>query len=157
MGIRQGRTIPSTVFTALNLTTGSAYPTGAAVGSAFEIPYAVGAEGALIVQVNWFDQGSANAALRQHFYSRAPSAIPNGSAFQLAPADFGAYLGSVTGTTSWNSAGASLRYQMIVEPNIGIYTSGGARSVYSVFEALGQYTWGNTANPLVGTLVGLQD
>ena len=152
-----GRTRPSEVFTALGVTTGSAYVTGAVVGSAFEIKGACGVEGGLLGQTKLYDEASGNAALRLHFYSRQPSAIPNGSAFTLPAVDYEAHLGSVTGVTGWISAGASVRYQEIYEPNVSLYSLSGNRSIWGRFESLGQYTWGDSANPLRGHLMVLQD
>jgi hypothetical protein len=155
---RVGRTVLTSAITIPNVATGSAYSAYDAVGSAFQIPLAVGDEGGLVAQLNAFDRGTANAPLRFHFFSTAFTPTPNGDTFAVAASDEPHYLGYIdVGAANWFTAGAGKNQARIIDQNIGLYGAGVSRSVWGQAATPGTPTFGNSTNPLTFSLVFLQD
>lgn len=158
MSTRVGRTVLSSAVIVPGVSTGSAYAANDAVGSAFEIPVALGEPGGLVAQLNVFDRGTANAPLRLHFFSTAFSAVNNGDPYTIAHADEKHYLGYIdVNAGHWVSAGAGLLHGRVIDQNIGLYGTGLSRSVWAQAATPGTPTFGSTANPLSLNLVVLQD
>lgn len=158
MPTRIGRTTLTSAVIVPGVATGSAYNAGDAIGSAFEIPVALGDPGGLVAQLNAFDRGTANAALRVHFFSTPASAVANGDPFTIARADEPNYLGYIdVNAAAWVSAGTNLMQARVLDQNVGLYATGLTRSIYAQVATPAAPTFGSTANPLSLNLVVLQD
>lgn len=154
MTYQVGRTVLSSAVTIPNVVTGSAYSALDALGSAFEIPYAVGDKGGLLAQINVFDRGTASAHMRFHFFSTAFSATVVGDTWLLARVDEPNYLGYVD-VSAWVPAGAALIGKSI--ENIGLYGMSASRSVWCQVQTTGTPTFQATASGQRVSLVVLQD
>lgn len=133
-----------------------AYAALDAVGSAFMIPEAAGVLGGVVMTVNVFDGGTANAPLDLHLFSTAFTPAADNAAFAVQRADQPNYLGSVP-VTAWNSAGTNMLAACVPSPGVGVYAVSGSRTIYGQFATRSACTFGGTANPLLLTLTVLQD
>lgn len=158
MSNRVGRTVLTSAVTIPGVSTGSAYSAYDAVGSAFQIPLAVGADGGVVTQLNAFDRGTANAPLRFHFFSTAFTPSNNGETFTIANTDEKNYLGYVdVGASNWVTAGTGKLQARIIDQNIGLYGSNVSRSVWGQASTPTTPTFGNSQNPLTFSLVVMED
>lgn len=163
MSWRVGRTVLSSAVT-VPLASG-AYAANDAIGSAFEIPNAIGNEGSLVAQMNVFDRASALSGLRVHFWSRVPPAVADNAAFAIPSGQEAGYLGYIeVESTDWVTAavtGGNTAYMArIIDQNIGLYNnSGNNRSVWATVQAVQGQTFGEAlpGAPLTISLVTLQD
>lgn len=159
MTTRVGRTLHNSAIAVPGVSTASGYVTGAVMGSAFMMSAACGVDGALVAQVVVLDRGTAGPSIRQHFYSTAFSAIPDGSAWTLPDVDFLHYLGWVPiGSDSYISAGTARIVSQVASTNIGIHAAANSRQVWSQLQFVsGNSAMGAIANPLWVNGVNLQD
>ncbi len=158
MSTRVGRTVLTSAVTIPGVSTGSAYSAYDAVGSAFQIPLAVGDEGGVVTQLNAFDRGTANAPLRFHFFSTAFTPSNNGETFTVANADEKNYLGYVdVGASNWVTAGIGKLQARVTDQNIGLYGANVSRSVWGQTSTPATPTFGNSLNPLTFNMVVMQD
>ncbi len=159
MTTRVGRTLHNSAIAIPGVSTASGYNPNAAVGSAFAMSAACGADGALLAQVVLLDRGTAGASFRQHFYSTAFSANADGSAFTVADVDFVHYLGWVPiGSDQYISAGTARLLAQSPSTNIGLYSHQESRAVWSQLQYVsGNSAMGAIATPLWINGVNLQD
>lgn len=161
MPYRVGRTVASMAVTIPNVT--GAYSAYSAVGSAFEIPSAIGAEGAVVAQMLVTDRASGMSGLRFHFWNQVPPHVADKSAWMLPSGQENAYLGYIDANSSdWVTAGISggstAMHARIINQNIGLYNnSGNNRSVWCNVQALNNMTFGGLNSAQTVRLVGLQD
>lgn len=154
---RLGRTFPADSVTPAGISTGSAYVASAAVGSAFGIPNAAGQGGGLLTQLMVADYGTASGVLRLHLFGSGFSAIANGSAWGVIPADFPNYLGFVNISASAWTPLSGVLIALVADQNIGFFSRQDARVVSAQLQAVNAVTFGNTANPLRVNWIASQD
>lgn len=158
---RVGRTVASMAVTIPGVT--GAYAALDAVGSAFEIPSAIGAEGAVVSQLLVIDRASGMSGLRFHFYNQVPPVIADNAPWTLPSGQENAWLGSIdVASTDWVTAGITggntAMKAEIVNKNIGLYNnSGNNRSVWCQVQALNAMTFGGLNSAQTVRLVSLQD
>lgn len=127
-----------------------AYAALDAVGSAFEIPYAVGNEGSLIAQAWLMDRTSGLSALRLHLFASAPTPIADNAAFTIPSGTENNYLGWIDfAKADWITAGITggntAFMNRAITQNLALYTPHGNRSIYGQFQAPeAQSLFGNT-------------
>lgn len=159
MTTRVGRTMHTSAIAVPGVSTASGYLPNAVMGSAFLMSAAAGVDGALVAQVGILDRGTAAPSIRQHFYSTAFSAIPDGSAWTLPDVDFLHYLGYVPiGSDAYISAGTARLFAQVATTNIGIHATQGSRQVWSQLQFVsGNSAMGAITTPLWVNSVMLQD
>lgn len=134
-----------------------------AVGSAFEIPSAIGAEGSIVSQLLVVDRASGMSGLRFHFWNQVPPNVADKSAWMLPSGQENSYLGYIdVANTDWVTAGISggntALHARIINQNIGLYNnSGNNRSVWCNVQALNNMTFGGLNSAQTVRLVTLQD
>ena len=98
--------------------TASAYSALDAIGIPFPIPNATPNRGALLLNTNLFESGSASAQIRAHFYQYQPSAVPvTGMTLALTPGS--GYLGYVDINT-WVPAHGSANMAQNTTQNLAL-------------------------------------
>lgn len=158
---RVGRTVASVAATIPNVT--GAYSAFSAVGSAFEIASAIGAEGGVVAQLLVTDRASAMSGLRLHFWNQVPPHVADKSAWMLPSGQENGYLGYIDVLSSdWVTAGISggntAMHARVINQNIGLYNnSGNNRSVWCNVQALNNLTFGGLNSAQTVRLVNLQD
>lgn len=161
MSWRVGRTRLTSAVTIPNVT--GAYSAYSAVGSAFEIPYAVGAEGGLVAQLYVMDRATGMSGLRFHFWGRVPPNIADKSAWIIPSGQEDGYLSWIdVESTKWTTAGISggntAVHARITDQNIGIFNvSADSRSVWVQVQALNNMTFGGLNSAQKVALTVLQD
>lgn len=160
---RVGRTVKSSAVTVPGVT--GTYAALDAVGTPFEIPMAIGAEGSVITQLNIVDRASAMSGLRAHFYTNTAGIvnIADNAAWALPSADDNSYLGFINiANTDWVTAGITgaitAMMAQVINQNIGIYNpSGNNRSIYCQLQAMAALTFGGMNTSLRMWLMSMQD
>lgn len=158
---RVGRTVATSAVIIPGAT--GAYAAFDAVGSAFEIPEAIGAGGAIVVQMLVIDRASGMSGLRFHFYNQVPPVIADNAPWTLPSGQENSWLGSIdVASTDWVTAGISggntAMKAEITNKNIGLYNSGQAnRSVWCQVQALNAMTFGGLNSAQTVRLVNMQD
>ncbi len=107
MTYRVGRTIYSDLVTVPNVSGASAYESGDAIGTMFQIPMALGEPGGLLANLMAFDHGSGTGEMRFHFFSKSASGSPHGTAWAMATADWNSYMGFIHVSANKWTSGAS--------------------------------------------------
>ena len=160
---RVGRTVKSSAVTVPGVT--GTYAALDAVGTQFEIPMAIGAEGAVITQLNIVDRASGMSGLRAHFYASTANIvnIADNVAWALPSGNDDSYLGFITvANTDWVTAGITgtitAMMAQVTNQNIDIYNpSGNNRSIYCQLQAMAATTFGGMNTSLRMWVVGIQD
>lgn len=156
---RVGRTLHNSAIAVPGVSTASGYVTGAALGSAFCMSAACGADGALVGQLVIYDRGTAGPSMRLHYFSTAFTATNDGTTWAIQDADFVHYLGCVPiGGDAYFSAGTARLLAQVATQNIGLYSHQESRAVWAQLQYVsGNSAMGAIANPLWVNGVNLQD
>lgn len=161
MTYRMGRTFPSSAVIIPGVT--GAYSAYSAMGSAFEIPYAVGNQGSLISQVIAHDRATGMGGFRVHFYNQVPPVISDKSAFIIPSGQENTYLGYVDVSsgyfvTAGISGGNTSVMARVTDQHLALYGTGGSgRSVWAQCQSLTAQTFGGLNSAQSIRLVTLQD
>lgn len=160
MSYRMGRTVPTSAIVIPGVT--GTYAAFDAIGSAFEIPYAVGNQGAFIAQMTVIDRATGNSGLRVHFFSEVPPVIADNAAFTIPSGQENAYLGYLdVESTDWVTAGVTggntAMQAQITDQHISLYNNSGQRSVWAQCQALNAMTFGGLNSAQTIRLITLQD
>lgn len=159
MTTRVGRSVISSGVRIPGVTTGSAYSAYDAMGSAFEIPYAVGQEGGLVGQINAIDLSTGLPQMRLHIFKSALN-VPStdGTPWTCDVSDFNNYCGYVEiAASDWVSASGRMLAN-VHSRNPVIQSIMGTRSVYAQAQVVNAPTFGNvTGGGMYVALGVLQD
>jgi len=156
MGVsRVGRTRITSAVVVPNVTGG--YSAFSAVGSAFEVPMAVGDGGGLLGHLHVIDRATGMSGLRFHFWGRIPPDIADKSAWIIPSGQEDGYITYVDVESSkWTTAGISggntAVHARVLDQNIPLFNvSGNNRSVWCQVQALNSMTFGalNSAQEVI--------
>jgi hypothetical protein len=158
---RMGRNIPTSAVIIPGVT--GAYSAFSALGSAFEIPNAIGNQGSLIVQLNLIDRATGMGGMRVHFYNQVPPAIADKSGYTIPSGQENSYLGYIdvssgyfvtAGITGGNTAVEA----RVIDQHQSLYNgSGNSRSVWAQCQSLTAQTFGGLNSAQTIRLITLQD
>ena len=159
MTFRMGRTMPTPYVTIPGVT--GAYSAYSALGSAFEIPSAVGNDGSFVAQMNIIDRATGMSGIRVHFFTQVPPAIADKSAFIIPSGQENSYLGYID-ATAWSILGVSgantAYHSQNEDQHISLYNnSGNSRSVWAQCQALNNMTFGGLNSAQSIRLITMQD
>lgn len=157
---RMGRTVPTSAVVIPGVT--GAYSAYSALGSAFEVPYAVGNQGSLIDNAILIDRASGTGGIRIHFFNQVPPAIADKSAFVIPSGQENAYLGWIdVASNAWVTAGISggntAYMAQLTGQHIALYNNSGGRSVWAQCQALSTTTFGGLNSAQTLRLITIQD
>jgi hypothetical protein len=158
---RNGRNIPTSAVIIPGVT--GAYSAFSALGSAFEIPNAIGNEGSLIVQLNLIDRATGMGGIRVHFYNQVPPVIADKSAFCIPSGQENSYLGYIDVSSGYfvtaGITGANTAVEArVIDQHQSLYNgSGNNRSVWAQCQSLTAQTFGGLNSAQTIRLITLQD